>query len=306
MCKEVIDYLNVVDGKVYFDGTFGQGGYSNKILEKSNCNVIASDRDKHAEKFASILKKKYKERFEYKTERFSKLDEIISFFNREKVDGITLDLGISNTQIEEAERGFSFNKNGPLDMRMGSQNQKDLTAEQIVNNYSEKELSEIFYKYGEEKNSFRISRKIVERRKLKKIKTTIELSEIINEIPIQKKNRKINPSTKVFQALRIFINKELEELEDCIEKSIQLLNSKSRLIIVSFHSLEDRIVKKIFRKHSGYSTENYKHLPEKIKQNREKKISLKVLTKKIIRPSFDEIKNNPRARSAKLRAAEKI
>ena len=122
----------------------------------------------------------------------------------------------------------------------------------------------------------------------------------------KKKNRKINPSTKVFQALRIFINKELEELEDCIEKSIQLLNSKSRLIIVSFHSLEDRIVKKIFRKHSGYSTENYKHLPEKIKQNREKKISLKVLTKKIIRPSFDEIKNNPRARSAKLRAAEKI
>ena len=304
MCDEIINFLDPQENKVYFDATFGQGGYSEKILKHCKCQVLASDRDLEAENYALLLKKKYKDRFYYKTSKFSEIDETLKFFERDKVDGITLDLGISNTQIEKAERGFSFNKNGPLDMRMEQQNSKDLSAELIINTYTEEKLSKIFYRYGEEKYSKKISKNIILARKKKKIKTTLELSQIINETISFRKNFKINPSTKVFQALRIYINREFEELEKCLKKSLKILNSKSRIIIVSFHSLEDKIVKKFFRENSGYLSENNRNLPKKI-QN-ERKNSLRIINKKVIKPSSTEIKNNPRARSAKMRVAEKL
>ena len=302
MCDETISFLNPKNNKTYFDATFGQGGYSNEILKFCNCRVIASDRDHEAEKYAVFLKKKYQSRFQFKVSRFSEIDKTMKYFKKEKVDGLTLDLGVSNTQIEKAERGFSFNKNGPLDMRMENKVEQKLSAKIIINNYSEDNLSKIFYKYGEERNSKKISKAIVEARKKKKIESTIELSNIINRTVCYRKNYKINPSTKTFQALRIYVNKELEELENCLRKSLNILNSKSRIIIVSFHSLEDKIVKRFFREHSGYLLENNRNLPKKIGE--QKKNYIKIITKKVIKPSLDEIKKNPRARSARMRVAE--
>ena len=303
MCDEVIKFLAPKNNGVYLDATFGQGGYSKNILEKTNCQVIGIDRDEESKKFAHILKKKFKDRFFFKNERFSNLDIGIKHFKKSLIDGATFDLGLSNTQLNSAERGFSFKRNGPLDMRMGSQIDSYLTAELIINEFSENELTEIFFKYGEERNSKRISHEIVKSRNLKRIKSTKELSQIIDKVTFQK-NLKINNSTRVFQALRIFINKELDELETGLRKCLQLLKKKSRIVVVSFHSLEDRIVKKIFRENSGYFIENYKHLPQK--ENEKVKPIIKIITKKMIRPSLLEVKLNPRSRSAKLRAAEKL
>ncbi len=303
MCNEVMKFLAPKNNGVYLDATFGQGGYSKNILEKTNCQVIGIDRDEESRKFALILKKKFKDRFFFKNERFSNLDISIKHFKKNLIDGATFDLGLSNTQLNSEDRGFSFKKNGPLDMRMGSQIDNELTAESIINEFSENELTEIFFKYGEERNSRRISNEIVKSRNLKRIKSTKELSQIIDKVTFQE-NLKINNSTRVFQALRIFINKELDELETGLRKCLHLLKKKSRIVVVSFHSLEDRIVKKVFRENSGYFIENYKHLPHK--ENEKVKPIIKIITKKMIRPSFVEIKLNPRSRSAKLRAAEKL
>ena len=296
---EVIKQLNPVDNKTYVDATFGQGGYTKGILNSSNCFVIAIDRDADSIKYAEILKKKYKSNFFFRKERFSNIENVI----KKKIDGITFDLGISNTQINNPKRGFSFMYDGPLDMRMGTQKEKSLTAENIINNFSEKELSEIFYRYGEVRNSFKISKEIVKARNFKKISSTTQLAEIINRIKLQK-NKKINPSTKVFQALRIFINSELLELETALKKCLKILNKKAKIVVVSFHSLEDRIVKNFFREYSGYKVNNYKHLPYKT-ETMDKPL-LRIVNKKTITPSLEEIKSNPRARSAKLRAAELI
>ena len=304
MCDEVIRYLNIRDGGTYIDATFGQGGYSKNILENNNCTIIAIDRDKESKKFAQNLKKQFTDRFLFKTDRFSNLDNTLKYFNKKKVDGIAFDLGISNTQIDSSERGFSFSKNGPLDMRMGTQVKKELTAEIIINEFSEEEISNIFYKYGEVKNSRKISNQIVKLRKIKKIISTKELSKIVNDSCLNNK-KKIDGSTKVFQALRIFINGELDELKVGLDKCLPFLKKESRIVVVSFHSLEDRIVKNMFRKNSGYTSQNYKHLPEKDNQfNFEE--TLKIITKKIIRPSAHEVKKNPRSRSAKIRVAEKV
>ncbi len=303
MCSEVIDFLDPQKNGIYVDATFGQGGYSKNILNKSDCKLIGIDRDSYSEQFALNLKKVFKERFLYKTARFSELDRILRFFRIKKIDGIVFDLGLSNTQIDKAERGFSFKKNGPLDMRMGSQINPDLTAEIIVNEFSEKDLSTIFFNLGEEKNARIISNQIIKSRRIEKIKTTSQLSAIINKVNSNKYQR-IDGSTKVFQALRIFINKELDELKIGLEKCLLALKKNSKIVVVSFHSLEDRIVKNFFRDNSGYISGNYKHLPEKNISTDIPK--LKVLTKKIIKASFSEIKLNSQARSAKLRVAEKL
>ena len=170
MCSEVIDFLDPQKNGIYVDATFGQGGYSKNILNKSDCKLIGIDRDSYSEQFALNLKKVFKERFLYKTARFSELDRILRFFRIKKIDGIVFDLGLSNTQIDKAERGFSFKKNGPLDMRMGSQINPDLTAEIIVNEFSEKDLSTIFFNLGEEKNARIISNQIFNNSILKGMK----------------------------------------------------------------------------------------------------------------------------------------
>ena len=216
--------------------------------------------------------------------KFSEIDTILKKIGQEQFDGILLDLGMSNTQLNNPSRGFSFEKDGPLDMRMDFKNNK-LTAKEIINNYSEKDLANIFYYYGEERNSRKIARQIINYRTKEPINTTSELSKIIKKVNFDKFK---NPSTRVFQALRIYVNDELNELESFLNKSINILKRKGRIAIITFHSLEDRIVKNFIRKQSELSGQ------------------LKIITKKPVIPSLHEVKINSRSRSAKLRVAEKI
>ena len=290
MVNEVVSFLEPKKEKIYLDCTFGQGGYSRKILESAECKVCAIDRDISSQKYAKILSQKFNARFTFNNTKFSDLHFFLHKKNIKAIDGMVLDLGVSNTQLNDPHRGFSFNYNGPLDMRMDKINTK-LTAETIINEYDEKELSDIFFYYGEERNSRRIANSIVEFRKKKKIDSTKMLSDIIQKI---NKYKFKHPATRVFQALRIVINEELNELEEALKISLEILTKNARLVIVAFHSLEDTIIKNFFKKNS------YKNF------NEDKKNVFRIITKKPITPSSDEIKINPRSKSAKLRVAEKI
>ena len=266
MVDEILSYLAPEKLKTYVDCTFGQGGYSKKILEKTNCNIIAIDRDKDAIEHAKLLKKKYPKNFIFCVNNFSRLDQVLKKNDIKKIDGLIFDLGISNTQLNNPTRGFSFSNNGPLDMRMDIEN-LDLTAQKIINEFDQHNLSDIFYYYGEEKNSRQIARKIIEFRKKKEISTTFELVELIKKVNSYKKK---HPATRVFQALRIFINDELNELDITLKKSLLFLKKNGKIITVAFHSLEDKV------------------------------------TKKPVTPNEKEVKINPRSRSARMRVAEII
>ena len=279
MVDEIISYLAPEKLKTYVDCTFGQGGYSKKILEKTNCNIIAIDRDKDAIEHAKLLKKKYPKNFIFCVDNFSRLDQVLKKNDIKKIDGLIFDLGISNTQLNNPTRGFSFSNNGPLDMRMDIEN-LDLTAQKIINEFDQHNLSDIFYYYGEEKNSRQIARKIIEFRKKKEISTTFELVELIKKVNSYKKK---HPATRVFQALRIFINDELNELDITLKKSLLFLKKNGKIITVAFHSLEDKVIKNFFSRNKGL---------------------LKILTKKPITPNEKEVKINPRSRSARMRVAE--
>ena len=279
MVDEIISYLAPEKLKTYVDCTFGQGGYSKKILEKTNCNIIAIDRDKDAIEHAKLLKKKYPKNFIFCVNNFSRLDQVLKKNDIKKIDGLIFDLGISNTQLNNPSRGFSFSNNGPLDMRMDIEN-LDLTAQKIINEFDQHNLSDIFYYYGEEKNSRQIARKIIEFRKKKEISTTFELVELIKKVNSYKKK---HPATRVFQALRIFINDELNELDITLKKSLLFLKKNGKIITVAFHSLEDKVIKNFFSRNKGL---------------------LKILTKKPVTPNQKEVKINPRSRSARMRVAE--
>ena len=279
MVDEIISYLAPEKLKTYVDCTFGQGGYSKKILENTNCNIIAIDRDKDALEHAKLLKKKYPKNFIFCVNNFSRLDQVLKKNDIKKIDGLIFDLGISNTQLNNPTRGFSFSNNGPLDMRMDIEN-LDLTAQKIINEFDQHNLSDIFYYYGEEKNSRQIARKIIEFRKKKEISTTFELVELIKKVNSYKKK---HPATRVFQALRIFINDELNELDITLKKSLLFLKKNGKIITVAFHSLEDKVIKSFFSRNKGL---------------------LKILTKKPITPNEKEVKINPRSRSARMRVAE--
>ena len=279
MVDEILSYLAPEKLKTYVDCTFGQGGYSKKILEKTNCNIIAIDRDKDAIEHAKLLKKKYPKNFIFCVDNFSRLDQVLKKNDIKKIDGIIFDLGISNTQLNNPTRGFSFSNNGPLDMRMDIEN-LDLTAQKIINEFDQHNLSDIFYYYGEEKNSRQIARKIIEFRKKKEISTTFELVELIKKVNSYKKK---HPATRVFQALRIFINDELNELDITLKKSLLFLKKNGKIITVAFHSLEDKVIKNFFSRNKGL---------------------LKILTKKPVTPNEKEVKINPRSRSARMRVAE--
>ena len=279
MVDEIISYLAPEKLKTYVDCTFGQGGYSKKILEKTNCNIIAIDRDKDAIEHAKLLKKKYPKNFIFCVDNFSRLDQVLKKNDIKKIDGLIFDLGISNTQLNNPTRGFSFSNNGPLDMRMDIEN-LDLTAQKIINEFDQHNLSDIFYYYGEEKNSRQIARKIIEFRKKKEISTTFELVELIKKVNSYKKK---HPATRVFQALRIFINDELNELDITLKKSLLFLKKNGKIITVAFHSLEDKVIKNFFSRNKDL---------------------LKILTKKPITPNEKEVRINPRSRSARMRVAE--
>ncbi len=304
MINEIISFLPSKKLINVIDTTFGGGGYSKAILEKFNVNqLLAIDRDPITKIFAKEIESKFSN-FTLINDKFSKIEEIVNKtkFKDKNFDIILFDLGTSSNQIDNAQRGFSFNKCGPLDMRMGS---SDKNAYDIINKYEEKNLADIIYQYGEERYSRVIAKEIVKSRKIKFISDTIELSNIIKKC-LPKKNQfknKIHPATKTFQAIRIYVNDELSELKTSLEKTLKILNKDGLILVVSFQSLEDRIVKDFFNHNSGKrwrSSRHYPELPDKLATQ------LKIITKKPILPSASEILDNPRSRSAKLRVAQKI
>ncbi len=304
MIKEIISFLPLSKSINVIDATFGGGGYSKTILEKFNVNqLLAIDRDPISKIFAKEIESKFSN-FTLINDKFSKIEEIVNNtkLKEKKFDIILFDIGTSSNQIDNAQRGFSFNKSGPLDMRMGS---SDKNAYDIINKYEEKNLADIIYQYGEERYSRVIAKEIVKNRKIKFISDTIELSNIIKKC-LPKKNQlknKIHPATKTFQAIRIYVNDELSELKTSLEKTLKILNKDGLILVVSFQSLEDRIVKDFFNHNSGKrwrSSRHYPELPDKLATQ------LKIITKKPILPSASEILENPRSRSAKLRVAQKI
>ncbi|GHT34197.1 ribosomal RNA small subunit methyltransferase H [Endomicrobiia bacterium] len=285
MPLEISQYLiNKPDG-LYVDCTFGAGGHTSYLLNKfKDIRIVAFDWDEYASnRFCESEKEKdFNGRVTFIRDNFKNIKKTLTDINISKVDGIFADIGVSSKQFDDLDRGFSFNSN-ILDMRMDRRN--ELTAKEVINSYSHDDLAHIFYKYGEEYNSKQIADSILNRRKGGIINTAVELQSIVASV--KKPRGKINPATKVFQALRIFVNSELENLETLLSDSSELLNPGGRIVIISFHSLEDRIVK------------------HNLKQNSQGGI-YKILTKKVITASREEININPRSRSAKTRAAEKI
>ena len=294
LTEEVIEYLLIKKNGTFLDVTSGFGGHSAALLEKLNGgSLIATDQDPEA---ISFLKSKFKteKRISIHQARFSELHKL---FSANDFDGILADIGVSSYQLDTAERGFSFMKDGPLDMRMNQNIGED--ASSWLNNAPEQEISNIIWKYGEEKKAKRIAKAIVEARKSFKIRTTKELAEIILEETPRRFNDKKHPATKTFQAIRIFINNELEELDLLLDFASKHLKIGGRTCIISFHSLEDRMVKRFFRDHSRLDPKLSK-LPNLADDS-----SFKLVTK-AIKPSENEMNINPRSRSATLRVIERI
>ena len=290
MLPEVLQALNPQNGEIYVDATFGNGGYSEAVLEKADCKVIAIDRDPNVKMRANEMKNMYGERFDFRAGCFGNIDELVS----EKINGIMFDVGVSSMQLDDAKRGFSFSKDAELDMRMSC---SGTSAKDIVNSYNEKELADLIYLYGEERKSRQIAQKIVEYRRHKSIETTKELAEIIYTVN-HKRFGEIDPATRTFQALRIAVNNELQELEKGLADGAEKLLPNGRLVVVDFHSLEDRIVKNFMKENGGKKIRVSKYAPE-LSENE----SLFKSVSKVIMPGPAECAANPRARSAKMRFA---
>lgn len=299
MLAEVVNALTPIDGKTYIDGTFGRGGYTEAILNESNCTIIAIDRDPDAIQEGQKLASEYKGRLTLVQERFSNLDKVATQLGHQKVDGVVLDVGVSSPQLDAAERGFSFQKEGPLDMRM---EKTGLSAEEVINDYDEKELAHIIWKYGDEPKSRQITKAILKRRPLK---TTLDLAAAVYAVYGKKKaHQKIDPATKTFQAIRIYINNELEELEEGLKAAERILAENGRLVVISFHSLEDCITKNFIRERSSNKPIASRHQAI-FDLDKEEAHTFKA-QKKALKPSEKELKNNPRARSARLRVAVRL
>jgi 16S rRNA (cytosine1402-N4)-methyltransferase len=290
LLNEVIKFLNLKNNGIYVDATLGEGGHTLNILENTDekVKVIGIDRDKEVLNVAKERLKRFKDRVFIVNDNFKNIDKILKEMKIEKIDGVLFDLGVSSFQLDSKDRGFSFRYNSILDMRMDKR--QSLKAEDLVNKLPYKELEEVIRLFGEERFSREIAKNICLERKKKEIKTTFELVEIINKsIPEKFKYKKIHPATKTFQGLRIAVNDELNSLKESLNKVVNFMNPGARLCIISFHSLEDRIVKRFFNEKS------------KLKNQ-----ILKIITKKPIIPSDTEIFSNLRSRSAKLRVAERI
>jgi len=299
LLKEVVENIVTNLSGNYFEGTSGFGGHSKAILDKLNSDAVFIGVDKDASAF-SHLKNKFKDdsRVKLYNTSFIKIKTICKLESINKLDGILLDLGVSSFQLDNAEAGFTYKSDCPLDMRMDKT--QDLKAADIINSYDEKELANIFFKYGEERNSRRIASEIIRSRQLNKISTTSQLKEIISKVIGE---RFLNKSlSRIFQALRIVVNNELDELSVFIDRAVEILNPGGRIAVISFHSLEDRIVKDKF-KYESLSCVCPPRIPICVCG---KKQTLNILTKKPIVPDASEIEMNPRSRSSKLRVAEKL
>ena len=304
MLREVVEYLNPKPGKRYLDGTLGGGGHSEQILIESEPNglVLGLDRDEEALSAARQRLQRFGARFSGRQASFAEAGEILATIGWQAVDGVILDLGISSHQIDSPERGFSFRGDGRLDMRMDRR--QELDAERVVNTYSEAELERIFRSYGEEPQARRIARVLAAERKNKPIQITAELAQLVTRAKHSRagRGRDHHPATQVFQALRIEVNQELVEIERFLDKGYELLSPQGRMVIISFQSLEDRLVKQAFRKWSRACLCPPRALSCRCGWSQK----VKPLTKKPVLPSVREIETNPRARAAKLRAVEKI
>ena len=286
LVQEVLTYLDPQPGNTYIDVTFGSGGHTRAILEhESACKVIALDWDTASlDTFGPPLEEEFEDRLQLVWSNFAHLYRVLKKIKISKVDGILADFGTSQMQIKQRP-GFSVYLDTPLDMRMSPAYQQ-VTAAQLVNKATEEKLREIFWQLGEERHAKKIAWTIVQVRKKKKIRTTGDLVKIIEQVIPKKLRRKIHPATKVFQALRMYINRELENIHSFLSAAVRALNTGGRLVCISFHSLEDRMVKQFFR-------------------DEERKGRLDILTKKVVTACSEEIAENPSARSARLRAAQR-
>lgn len=289
LLKEVVEWMNVKPGVCYVDGTVGGGGHAEALLEQMGPDgiYVAIDRDAQTLERAKRRLQKYVKQIHFVHDVFSNLPNILKDLKIEHVNGVLVDLGVSSFQIDEAERGFSFMKEGPLDMRMDTSTDEYENASDVVNTYSEEDLIEIFQKFGEERFSRRIARAIVAFRREQAFLFTQDLAQLVDRVvpPSFKKGRsKTHPATQVFQALRIYVNQELSHLEKFLNLDFGFLVEGGRLAVISFHSLEDRLVKWGLRGKKDF----------------------RILTKRPVCPSELEVEENPRSRSAKLRVAEKV
>lgn len=301
MLDEVIEGLNIKEDGIYVDGTLGAAGHSLEIVKKLDTGkLIGIDQDKNALLKSKQVLGKYLDKVSLVKSNYSNIKNVLHNLNIEKVDGILLDLGVSSHQLDEGERGFSYNKDAPLDMRMDQDS--DLSAWEVVNQYSKEELTRILLEYGEENWAKRIAEFIVTEREKEPIDTTLELVTVIKKaIPKKVRMEGHHPAKKTFQAIRIEVNRELDVLKDSIEEMVSVLKPGGRLVVITFHSLEDRIVKEKFK----WLYKDCTCPPEFPQCICDKKREIEIITRKPIVPSKKEIEENPRSRSAKLRIAEK-
>ena len=299
MLNEVMAAIAPRDGAIYVDGTFGGGGYSRALLEAADCKVWGIDRDPSAMAGGATLAELYPGRLSLIEGRFGDMDTLLRARGVDAVDGIALDVGVSSMQIDTAERGFSFRDDGPLDMRMEA---SGTSAADLVNDTDEAPLAAIIYRYGEERRSRRIARAIVEARRNAPITRTLQLADIVRRA-YGRADHRIHPATRTFQALRIYVNNEIEELRAGLADAETLLGPGGRLAVVTFHSLEDREVKRFLQERSGQAPRPSRHVPDL--NDTAPPATFRLLSPRVGRPGDAEIAENPRSRSARLRAAER-
>ena len=300
MLAEVLAKLDPQPGEVYLDGTFGGGGYARAILERADCTIWAIDRDPQAIARGAVLASAFPGRLHLVEGRFGDLLTLLDSHGVGALDGVVLDLGVSSFQIDDAARGFSFRTDGPLDMRMGGAGP---SAADLVARLSADELADVLFKFGEERQSRRIARAIVAARTVQPITTTAQLAGIIRGV-LPPDRSGIDPATRSFQALRIGVNEELVEIERALNQATRILRPGGRLVVVSFHSLEDRIVKHFMNDAAGQAPWPIRHDPRGLLPTAEARFEL--LTRKALRPGAAEVAANPRARSARLRALRRL
>ncbi len=300
LLDEVLAVLAPKDGGIYVDGTFGAGGYSRAILDAANCTILAIERDGQALAAGQDMVRHYDGRLDLVPGRFSQLDTLLASRGLSAVDGVALDVGVSSMQLDDPQRGFSFRADGPLDMRMGKEG---MSAADLVNGASEAELAWILRNLGEERRAGRVARAIVRARQEAPLTRTGELVAVIENVLGPKRAGAIHPATRSFQGLRIAVNHELEELALALAAAESVLKEGGRLAVVSFHSLEDRIVKRFFAQRSKPPANPSRHVPGLAAEKAA--LSFRSLLRSTVVPSEAELRRNPRARSARMRAAER-